>query len=599
MATRQLDIQFIGDYEIVRDLGQEMMGRSYLAKHQFLKKWFVLKSLPKELCGNPSFIERFEKEVVLLGAIDHPNIVKIENVICIDGLYYLVTECHCDSQGKFETLGTYFQKKQKSITESEAFSILHQVALALDYAHELNLYDEPLAHRGLTFNNVILAKKDQELEVKVSDFGLSTVVGIGAVLSRSYVTLWESMVVLAGLKPDEVQLDCFVENKKDLSKLHDAFAQYYFFLAPELKRGIKTTKDQDVKADSYAFGAMAYYLLTSTYPEGFFPLPSEFNPNLERNWDEIIKKCLNLDPNKRPLKLLNFFEKVPEKKSEGCVEIKPTEIIRPKYEPDPSAVFQTDKTVVTYKPKIADVSHIKPIVSEMVVVQGGTFLRGSNNGARDEMPRHAINLASFGIDTHPITNEQYVCFLTVMGGEKDVNNNDIIRLRDSRIRKNGGKLSIESGYAKHPVVGVTWYGAMAYAKWVGKRLPTEAEWEIAACGGLEGASYPTGEEIERSEANFFSSDTTAVMSYPANGVGLFDMAGNVYEWCHDWYGYHYYETSIQEPDEPKGPSQGVYRVLRGGCWKSLREDMRCSHRHRNNPGSMNGTYGFRCAADVR
>ena len=157
MATRQLDIQFIGDYEIVRDLGQEMMGRSYLAKHQFLKKWFVLKSLPKELCGNPSFIERFEKEVVLLGAIDHPNIVKIENVFCIDGLYYLVTECHCDSQGKFETLGTYFQKKQKSITESEAFSILHQVALALDYAHELNLYDEPLAHRGLTFNNVILA----------------------------------------------------------------------------------------------------------------------------------------------------------------------------------------------------------------------------------------------------------------------------------------------------------------------------------------------------------------------------------------------------------------------------------------------------------
>jgi formylglycine-generating enzyme required for sulfatase activity len=88
------------------------------------------------------------------------------------------------------------------------------------------------------------------------------------------------------------------------------------------------------------------------------------------------------------------------------------------------------------------------------------------------------------------------------------------------------------------------------------------------------------------------------MSYPANSYGLYDMAGNVYEWCNDWYAYNYYDTSIQEPENPTGPQQGVYRVLRGGCWKSLKEDLRCSHRHRNNPGAVNSTYGFRCAADV-
>jgi len=276
----------------------------------------------------------------------------------------------------------------------------------------------------------------------------------------------------------------------------------------------------------------------------------------------------------------------------------PGKIARPEYDSDPAAAFLVDNTVAKYTPKHFDKAHIEPLLSEMVVVEGGTFSRGSNHGARDETPRHAVNVNSFAIDIHPITNEQFIRFLETLGGEKDVNNNDIVRLRDSRIKRVGGKLSIESGYAKHPVVGVTWYGATAYAEWVGGRLPTEAEWEIAACGGLESTQYPTGEGIERSQANFFSSDTTVVMSYPPNGAGLYDIVGNVYEWCADWYDYNFYETSLLEPDNPTGPLQGVYRVLRGGCWKSLQEDMRCSHRHRNNPGSFNRTYGFRCAADV-
>ena len=279
-------------------------------------------------------------------------------------------------------------------------------------------------------------------------------------------------------------------------------------------------------------------------------------------------------------------------------KIKPPELTRPEFVEDPGAVFQKETAVARFCPKPQEIKNQDPLLTEMAVIGGGNFFRGSMHGGRDEMPRHEITLSSFAIDIHPVTNEQYVRFLEAMGGEKDGQNNDMIRLRESRIKRSGGKLNIESGYAKHPVVGVTWYGAVAYAKWVGKRLPTEAEWEIAASCGFEENIYPTGKNIERSQANFFSSDTTAVMSYPPNGNGLYDMAGNVYEWVSDWYGYHYYDISMQEPNDPSGPAQGVYRVLRGGCWKSLKEDLRTPHRHRNNPGTMNGTYGFRCAADV-
>lgn len=238
---------------------------------------------------------------------------------------------------------------------------------------------------------------------------------------------------------------------------------------------------------------------------------------------------------------------------------------------------------------------IQPLLTDMVCIQGGTFYRGSYEGQRDEQPKHRVQIQSFFLDIHPVTNAQFVRYLEHSKGEQDRYYNELIRLKESRIQRRAGKLIIEPGYAQHPVVGVTWYGATEYAAWVGKRLPTEAEWEIAAACGEANLRFPCGDEISKEFSNFFSSDTTPIMKYPPNAFGLYDMAGNVYEWCQDWYDYDFYETSSQETGSPIGPSQGVYRVLRGGCWKSLKEDLRCSHRHRNNPGTVNSTYGFRCA----
>jgi formylglycine-generating enzyme required for sulfatase activity len=576
----------LGDYTIQKHLGEGAFGSVYLAEHRFIKRPFVLKVLPEEICRDPAFIRRFEAQVAEIAALDHPHIGKIHNVSSSDGKFFLVMDPHVDSLGLAMHLERYLELKGRALAEEDWLELLNQVASALDYAHEAGVI-----HGGLKLTNILVAPAEKGVQLILTDFGLTRMLGESVAFHRLL--------------------------QQFSSK---SFVQSYGFLAPEQKRGEELTP----QVDAYAFGILAYYLIFKQLPEGCFDLPSKILLESTHNWDFLIQRCLQTNAHVRPQRLLQAMQEyltAPKAILKELINtademqmafeleevavaaenpkpiLKPQEIARPEYEPDPAAIFQRDMHVSHYTPSKAEIREVDPLLTDMVVIPGGSYLRGSNEGARDEMPRHPVKLASFALDVHPITNEQFVRFLQSMGGEKDHNNNDIIRLRDSRIKRSNGKLIIESGYAKHPVVGVTWYGAVAYAKWVGKRLPTEAEWEAAASAGKD-TMYPTGIEIERSQANFFSSDTTAVMSYPPNPFGLYDMAGNVYEWCQDWYAYNYYDASSVEPDNPLGPPQGVYRVLRGGCWKSLKEDLRCSHRHRNNPGAVNGTYGFRCAADV-
>lgn len=602
-----MELRALGDYQIIKKIGQGSLGAVFLAEHRFMKKQFALKLFPEELSSDRAFIQRFEEEVDILATLDHPNIVKIHNISFDQGNYFLVTDCIVDEFAETTNLGQYLASSGGKIDEDEIFRMLYQVADALDYAHNKK---KGIVHRGLKLNNILVGKGKNGPELYLSDYGLTRIVGTSAVLTRTFKTVAESLGMpsqaLQKTGLDKYPSPCFESGK--LTPLHLSFLQNYSFLAPEQK---KQDSAVDITADIYSFGILAYHMLTKEFPEGIFAMPSESGVRYLWNWDRLITTCLQSNPEKRPQLLIPVLESIKLASSpvETSLSFNPEiaplrpklslpSIERPNVDMDPAAAFQIDTAVKTYVPETKDTSDIEPLQTEMAVIEGGSFYRGSMDGSRDEMPRHVVHLSSFAVDIHPVTNEQFVRFLDVMGGEKDMNHNDIIRLRDSRIKRSGGKLSIESGYSKHPVVGVTWYGAIAYAKWVGKRLPTEAEWEIASRGGGENAPFPTGDDIEKSQANFFSSDTIAVMSYPPNPYGLYDMAGNVYEWCQDWYGYNYYEVSIQEPDSPQGPLQGVYRVLRGGCWKSLREDLRCSRRHRNNPGTVNGTYGFRCVADV-
>lgn len=215
--------------------------------------------------------------------------------------------------------------------------------------------------------------------------------------------------------------------------------------------------------------------------------------------------------------------------------------------------------------------------AEMVLIPAGEFQMGSKNGNSSEKPVHTVYLDAFYMDKYPVTNALYKKFMEANGykaPEYGINSNfDVPDM---------------------PVVGISWEDAGAYAKWAEKRLPTEAEWEKAARGGLEGREYPWGDNITKKDANYGNKlrTTSLVGSYDPNGYGLYDIAGNVCEWCVDWYDSDYYSNSPKS--NPKGPSSGDVRVLRGGSWNFNPSYLRVSYRLYFTPTSRNLTFGFRC-----
>lgn len=240
---------------------------------------------------------------------------------------------------------------------------------------------------------------------------------------------------------------------------------------------------------------------------------------------------------------------------------------------------------------------------EMVLIPGGPFQMGSTDGEADECPVHTVFVDSFYMDRYPVTNADYARFLNasgnqVEGGKKWLDTDHPFSWWLCKIHEKNGRFIPKRGYENYPVVKVTWYGARAYARWMGKRLPTEAEWEKAARGGLRNKKYVFGDTINHDQANvggFHAS--TPVGSYPANGFGLYDMVASVWQWCSDWYEVGYYARSPAK--NPKGPESGSVKVLRGGSWFH-KDSWRVATRGADDPISWSFCFitGFRCVKDA-
>ena len=193
--------------------------------------------------------------------------------------------------------------------------------------------------------------------------------------------------------------------------------------------------------------------------------------------------------------------------------------------------------------KVLAYTVVAPDIEKEVLIPAGEFLMGSEDeGAADqEQPVHTVYVDAFYMDAHEVTNLEYQQFL--LENPEWQKANIEARFHDGAYLKEWSGTDYPMGKAYHPVTHVSWYTAMAYAEWAGKRLPTEAEWEKAARGGLVQKKYPWGDNYDSNMVAHGVSDTQVVGKYPPNGYGLYDMAGNVDEWCLDEYVENFYFNS--------------------------------------------------------
>lgn len=240
----------------------------------------------------------------------------------------------------------------------------------------------------------------------------------------------------------------------------------------------------------------------------------------------------------------------------------------------------------------------------MVRVPAGWFLMGSDDGGDFEQPVHRVWLDGFLIDAHPVTNRQFADFVCRTGYLSTAERKGSAwGYKDGLFSEVPGlcwRWYASEDRAQHPVVMVSWYDACAYARWLGKRLPTEAEWEKAARGGLDGKLYPWGHDDPTLARTGYGKPpqevppTSSVGSFPANGYGLYDVVGNVWQWCADWYDAGYYSRSPER--NPSGPELGEFRTRRGASWNIIQTfRLRCANRGAVRADTAVANIGFRCA----
>ena len=407
-----------------------------------------------------------------------------------------------------------------------ALGLFQQTVAAVAHAHS-----KGLVHGGLSGQQVLVTVSKK---LKVTDFGLESIVG---------------------------------------SQNGDGAAAEPAYVAPELRAGDRLA---DARSDVYSLGIFLFHLLVGHPPEiegDAEPIAGqlrEARSDLPSFVVSLVERATAGEPDERP-KAGELSEMVT---SEHFAAGAP--VVQIGRRNRSAATTETPKEAVGPEP-------------EMVLVPAGPFVLGSEFGL-NEQPMTTVELPDFEIGKYPVTNAVFRAYCDASGTEYP---------RDPE-----GWEGYFTGHPNHPVIHVDWQEAVTYCEWLAEttgkpyRLPTEQEWEKAAKGGLEGKRYPWGDEEPDGRALYAGRahawqafqekiQTCAVGSYPANGYGLHDMAGLVWEWTADWY-------IRYDAEEKQRKRPGIYRVVRGGSWGSDADCVRSSYRMSFSPDYRDYFIGFRC-----
>jgi formylglycine-generating enzyme len=404
---------------------------------------------------------------------------------------------------------------------------------AIEHAHQRGI-----VHRDIKPENILVQQNNSRWQVKLTDFGLARELPKELIQSATFAT---GQGQAAGTMA---------------------------YLAPEL---LQNPTAFSLQSDLYSFGVLLFELLTGSRPAGL-ELPSELNPKLTKKFDAVVKSLLASKPDKRPRSITevrkNLWPLFAINDQPGAPIIMnsspPGHRSGEKKGPPPSDEL------------------------DMVLIPAGTFVQGHDDDPFAR-PRRLTTLSDFWIDRYPVTNEAYLEFIRATGHKPpqswQVDSGNWHKLTSFRLSE---------AQASVPVVGVTYNDALAYATWTGKALPTEAQWERAA-QGPRGWPYPYGEAFSASVIHASPKSLSSVdKHYHGRSLeGVFDLTGNAWEWCLDWY----HRKSYLESDvkDPTGPEAGDAKVIRGGYDAELKGSGSAFFRSFMRPEMTHDYVGFRCA----
>jgi formylglycine-generating enzyme required for sulfatase activity len=308
--------------------------------------------------------------------------------------------------------------------------------------------------------------------------------------------------------------------------------------------------------------------------------------------ESVVMKALTKDRDQRYASALDFARALvsapqPSRRGEAPVPPLPTRIVSPPG-PESSQPLPSAKIVWPLEqppPDSKGATRVNPKDGlKYVWIPPGSFQMGCSSGdtegSDDEKPPHQVIITKgFWLGQTEVTVGAYKRFAAATG----------------KAMPQAPRFNPRWSHEQMPIVSVSWNDAQAYCAWAGGRLPTEAEWEYAAGAGSTEARYGSLDEVAWYSANS-RSQTHPVGEKRANGFGLYDMLGNVWEWVSDWYAGNYYQNSPSQ--NPTGLTSGTLRVLRGGSWDNVARFVRVSVRIRYNPDNGNNNYGFRCVREV-